>query len=253
MKSEPNGLKTAIKYTIGIGLVVICVGLMFTKDSSFGDNLVIGFFGMLATFVVIGNFSQVSHIIRENKDTQEELNKKMETFTKNVNDRLNEVLKATMYDNGTSKIEDLLEFKNDFNTSILEIKKQTLLDYQENIEDVTQKEFTNIVEALVYLTNGTHRVLVSNIVSNKKDVKYNIKRTKEEKSIMAHAVWDNNKLIFKDKDGKMIEDVQIVSNKTFDYPTVCRILSVLMRSNKGKDNRQSETKQSISDWIYESV
>ena len=251
MKSEPNGLKAALKYTLGIGLIVICVGLMFSKDSSSGDNLVIGFFGMLATFVVIGNFSQVSHIIRENKEAQEELGHKMETFKKNVEDRLNEVLKVTMYDSGASKIEDLLNFKNTFNASIMEIKKQTLLDYQNNIEDITQKEFANIIEALVYLTNGTHRVLVCNILNSKQDAKYMVKRNKDENGIKVQATWENNKLIFKDKDGKIIENVQVVSNKPFDYPNVCRILAILMHTKNG-NNAQDKKDQSVSDWIYES-
>ena len=78
-----------------------------------------------------------------------------------------------------------------------------------------------------------------------------VKRNKDENGIKVQATWENNKLIFKDKDGKIIENVQVVSNKPFDYPNVCRILAILMRT-KNSNNAQDKKNQSVSDWIYES-
>ena len=60
-------------------------GQLHLKDSS----LVISFFGILATFVVIGNYSQVKDI---KQDTHDEINKIKQEITDNFNNLYKKVL-----------------------------------------------------------------------------------------------------------------------------------------------------------------
>ena len=132
---EKYRIKKVVIHTLQIALAIFCVGIILAlipDVHTSEDSLIITFIGILATFVVIGNYSQVSHIIDENKSYQdkteqriEALNDTHEEFVKDVTTKVSYLrIKVEHVETLSKKIENL-DFSN--------VEKQMVINYQTNI------------------------------------------------------------------------------------------------------------------------
>ena len=240
-------------HTLQIALAIFCVGIILAlipDVHTSEDSLIITFIGILATFVVIGNYSQVSHIIDENKSYQdkteqriEALNDTHEEFVKDVTTKVSYLrIKVEHVETLSKKIENL-DFSN--------VEKQMVLNYQKNIEEINRNEYINMIDALIYLVQGEQRVLISNIIGKAEDKKYSVKRREENVLIKnVTASWENEEVVFRDENNEIIENVTKVSNKVYDAEKVNCILNILLKY-KNISGYKADTKSDITSVIYE--
>lgn len=235
---EKYRMKRVLTRTLQLGLVILCVFFIVAliphvKEN--GENIVISFIGILATFVVIGNYSQVSHIIDENRRYQDAIRKQIEKLEddwkekmKDTNNEIQELKCLVKNDDGTSKIDEILKLKEKFDFSSVE--KRMMLNYQNSLEYINRLEYTSLIEAMLYLIQGEQRVLVSNIINDIKDKKYHVKQVGHADIIRnVTIVWNGSRLIFINAEGHFIENIEKVSNKNYDDEKVNNILSVLLK------------------------
>ena len=240
-------------HTLQIALAIFCVGIILAlipDVHTSEDSLIITFIGILATFVVIGNYSQVSHIIDENKSYQdkteqriEALNDTHEEFVKDVTTKVSYLrIKVEHVETLSKKIENL-DFSN--------VEKQMVLNYQKNIEEINRNEYINMIDALIYLVQGEQRVLISNIIGKAEDKKYSVKRREENVLIKnVTASWENEEVVFRDENNEIIENVEKVSNKVYNPEQVNKILRILLKY-QNTNERKTDTQSDVTSIIYE--
>lgn len=250
---EKYRIKKVVIHTLQIALAIFCVGIILAlipDVHTSEDSLIITFIGILATFVVIGNYSQVSHIIDENKSYQdkteqriEALNDTHEEFVKDVTTKVSYLrIKVERVETLSKKIENL-DFSN--------VEKQMVLNYQKNIEEINRNEYINMIDALIYLVQGEQRVLISNIIGKAEDKKYSVKRREENVLIKnVTASWENEEVVFRDENNKIIENVEKVSNKVYNPEKVNRILRILLKY-QNTNERKTDTQSDVTSIIYE--
>lgn len=256
---EKYRMKRVLTRTLQLGLVILCVFIIVAfipNENAMGDNLVISFIGILATFVVIGNYSQVSHIIDENKRYQDEIKKLIEKLeddwkekTNDTNNKIQDLKCLVKNDDGTSKIDEILKLKEKFDFSAVE--KQMMLNYQKNLENINRTEYIGLIEAMLYLIQGEQRVLISNVVNNIKDKKYIVKQ-KDNADVIRNVtiMWNGRKLLFRNAEGHFMENIEKVSNKNYDDEKVNNILSVLLKYSNREEPRDNDSIQTILETIY---
>jgi len=250
---EKYRIKKVVIHTLQIALAIFCVGIILAlipDVHTSEDSLIITFIGILATFVVIGNYSQVTHIIDENKSYQdkteqriEALNDTHEEFVKVVTTKVSDLrIKVEHVETLSKKIENL-----DFST----VEKQMVLNYQKNIEEINRNEYINMIDALIYLVQGEQRVLISNIIGKAEDKKYSVKRREENVLIKnVTASWENEEVVFRDENNEIIENVEKVSNKVYNPEQVNRILRILLKY-QNTNERKTDTQSDVTSIIYE--
>lgn len=251
---EKYRIKKVVIHTLQIALAIFCVGIILAlipDVHTSEDSLIITFIGILATFIVIGNYSQVSHIIDENKSYQdkteqriEALNDTHEEFVKDVTTKVSDLrIKVEHVETLSKKIENL-DFSN--------VEKQMVLNYQKNIEEINRNRFINIIDILVYLTQGEQRVLISNIFNNTKNQKYSVKRRGGKNTLIKNvtASWENEEVVFRDENNEIIENVEKVSNKVYNPEQVNRILRILLKY-QNTNERKTDTQSDVTSIIYE--
>lgn len=250
---EKYRIKKVVIHTLQIALAIFCVGIILAlipDVHTSEDSLIITFIGILATFVVIGNYSQVSHIIDENKSYQdkteqriEALNDTHEEFVKDVTTKVSYLrIKVEHVETLAKKIENL-DFSN--------VEKQMVLNYQKNIEEINRNEYINMIDALIYLVQGEQRVLISNIIGKAEDKKYSVKRREENVLIKnVTASWENEEVVFRDENNEIIENVEKVSNKVYNPEHVNRILRILLKY-QNTNERKTDTQSDVTSIIYE--
>lgn len=250
---EKYRIKKVVIHTLQIALAIFCVGIILAlipDVHTSEDSLIITFIGILATFVVIGNYSQVSHIIDENKSYQdkteqriEALNDTHEEFVKVVTTKVSDLrIKVEHVETLSKKIENL-DFSN--------VEKQMVLNYQKNIEEINRNEHINMIDALIYLVQGEQRVLISNIIGKAEDKKYSVKRREENVLIKnVTASWENEEVVFRDENNEIIENVEKVSNKVYNPEQVNRILRILLKY-QNTNERKTDTQSDVTSIIYE--
>lgn len=250
---EKYRIKKVVIHTLQIALAIFCVGIILAlipDVHTSEDSLIITFIGILATFVVIGNYSQVSHIIDENKSYQdkteqriEALNDTHEEFVKDVTTKVSYLrIKVEHVETLSKKIENL-DFSN--------VEKQMVLNYQKNIEEINRNEYINMIDALIYLVQGEQRVLISNIIGKAEDKKYSVKRREENVLIKnVTASWENEEVVFRDENNEIIENVEKVSNKVYNPEQVNRILRILLKY-QNTNERKTDTQSDVTSIIYE--
>lgn len=250
---EKNRIKKVVIHTLQIALAIFCVGIILAlipDVHTSEDSLIITFIGILATFVVIGNYSQVSHIIDENKNYQDKItqslnaiDEKNKNSAKKIDDDISKLTVRVEWLEISSKKLDKLETSN--------VEKQMVLNYQTNIEEINRNEYVNIIDTLVYLSQGEQRVLISNIIGKAEDKKYSVKRREENVLIKnVTASWENEEVVFRDENNEIIENVEKVSNKVYNPEQVNRILRILLKYQNTND-RKTDTQSDVTSIIYE--
>lgn len=251
---EKYRMKKVVIHTLQIALAIFFVGIILAlipDVHTSEDSLIITFIGILATFVVIGNYSQVSHIIDENKNYQDKITQRLNAIdeknknsAKKIDDDISKLTVRVEWLEISSKKLDKLETSN--------VEKQMMLNYQKNIEEINRNEYVNIIDTLVYLSQGEQRVLISNIFNNAKDQKYSVKKGGDEKILIKNvtASWENEEVVFRDENNEIIENVEKVSNKVYNPEQVNRILRILLKY-QNTNERKTDTQSDVTSIIYE--
>lgn len=251
---EKYRMKKVVIHTLQIALAIFFVGIILAlipDVHTSEDSLIITFIGILATFVVIGNYSQVSHIIDENKNYQDKITQRLNAIdeknknsAKKIDDDISKLTVRVDRLEISSKKLDKLETSN--------VEKQMMLNYQKNIEEINRNEYVNIIDTLVYLSQGEQRVLISNIFNNAKDQKYSVKKGGDEKILIKNvtASWENEEVVFRDENNEIIENVEKVSNKVYNPEQVNRILRILLKY-QNTNERKTDTQSDVTSIIYE--
>lgn len=199
-----------------------------------GSTIVISFFGILATFVVIGNYSQVRDIKQE---TKEEIN----SLKNHIKDEIDPIKKQVLdKDSPTSIVRQqeliLSSLYDDRKKPILRILQNNLQIHDSKIVELVhfakvQKTANNaskkMLSNLLYLEIGKQRVLVREVLINNQ-YKCNVQIEGQEQSVEANATWDNEKgIVFSDNEGRNIENVVRVASKTFNKQEIDLIIREL--------------------------
>lgn len=199
-----------------------------------GSTIVISFFGILATFVVIGNYSQVRDIKQE---TKEEIN----SLKNHIEDEIDPIKKQVLdKDSPTSIVRQqeliLSSLYDDRKKPILRILQNNLQIHDSKIVELVhfakvQKTANNaskkMLSNLLYLEIGKQRVLVREMLINNQ-YKCNVQIEGQEQSVEANATWDNEKgIVFSDNEGRNIENVVRVASKIFNKQEIDSIIREL--------------------------
>lgn len=256
---EKYRMKRVLTRTLQLGLVILCVFIIVAiipnvKEN--GESIIISFVGILATFVVIGNYSQVSHVIDENRRYQDEIRKLIEKLeddwkekTNDTNNKIQELKCLVKNDDGTSKIDEILKLNEKFDFSAVE--KRMMLNYQSNLVNINRREYTSLIEAMLYLIQGEQRVLISNIINNIKDKKYIVKQEGNADVIKDVTVaWNGRRLIFSNLEGRYLENIEKVSNKNYDEEKINNILSVLLKYSNSEESKEDDSIQTMLETLY---
>lgn len=203
-------------------------GQLHLKDSS----LVISFFGILATFVVIGNYSQVKDI---KQDTHDEINKIRQEITDNFNNLYKKVLDednvqsiisqhkqilTDLYDErGNSKLIPLTKMlqKHDYNNAyLLKLVK---------MQNKRNEALRLILLSLLHSETRNHISLIENIYEVG-SYKCKVKCSKQSESIEAIAKWSDEEgmIFFVSTTLSRIDHVSYVSNKKINKQEIDNIL-----------------------------
>lgn len=215
-----------ILYTLLFAFVIfVGVGVVTKFYTMSDDSLVITFLGVLATFVVIGNYSQV-HNLTENTNKNID---KLETKLLEVQDKTIGETDPHSLINEQKKLFDSLFDKNG-KSQVSNI--QTRLGKLEKITNQPQQNlllYTHMRDIL-YLEIGEQKKLVKDIVLNPNaHLKRNIKRKDNNDTIEAYLFWSNEKGIqCMDTEGNLIDDVIYVASKPFDKIRIDKILRNLL-------------------------
>lgn len=256
---EKYRMKRVLTRTLQLGLVILCVFIivaLIPNVKENGESIIISFVGILATFVVIGNYSQVSHVIDENRRYQDEIRKlidKLEDDWKekanDTNNKIQELKCLVKNDDGTSKIDEILKLNEKFDFSAVE--KRMMLNYQSNLVNINRREYTSLIEAMLYLIQGEQRVLISNIINNIKDKKYIVKQEGNADVIKDVTVaWNGRRLIFSNLEGRYLENIEKVSNKNYDEEKINNILSVLLKYSNSEESKEDDSIQTMLETLY---
>lgn len=255
---EKYRMKRVLTRTLQLGLVILCVFIivaLIPNVKENGESIIISFVGILATFVVIGNYSQVSHVIDENRRYQDEIRKLIEKLendwkekANDTNNKIQELKCLVKNDDGTSKIDEILKLNEKFDFSAVE--KRMMLNYQSNLVNINRREYTSLIEAMLYLIQGEQRVLISNII-NKKDKKYIVKQEGNADVIKDVTVaWNGRRLIFSNLEGRYLENIEKVSNKNYDEEKINNILSVLLKYSNSEESKEDDSIQTMLETLY---
>lgn len=260
MNNELDRIIKVVGYSILIGFAIICICLLFTNNVEIAtDNVVISFLGILATFVVIGNYSQVSHLMTENRRHHDEVEKRlknweteMQNTIEDFTQQINYVRGEIVYDNGNSKIQELLCFKTNIEKTFPDIKKQLLVDYQATIEEVIRSSSAQLLSAMIYLIQGEQKDLVNNVINHRQESRYTIQQQNvEEIKSGAIALWENDMLVFQDVQGNIIDNVSYVSGHPYDAEDVKSVLHTLFTYMNIEHSIDDSAMQSFKDCIFE--
>ena len=254
-EKESERIIKVVGYSILIGFAITCICLLFVHNSQMlSDTIAISFFGILATFVVIGNYSQVSHLVDENKKVQKQADERMtEVITKHKDEmeclynEINKLKGITMNDDESSKLESSINFIEDFKNNFDRIKKELLLEYQKNVEEVNNKEFTNVIDSVIYLIQGEHKEFVLNMV-NKQEIECNVKIHNSKDAINVIAKWEQEFLVFYNGEEKLPDDdIEVLNGIEFNAKQINEVLRVIMKSalSEGKSREDSTSIASI--------
>lgn len=215
-----------ILYTLLFAFVIfVGVGVVTKFYTMSDDSLVITFLGVLATFVVIGNYSQV-HNLTENMNKNID---RLETKLLEVQDKTISETDPNSLINKVNKHSDSL-FDKVGKSQVSNI--QTRLGKLEKIATQPQQNlflYTHMRDIL-YLEIGEQKKLVKDIVLNPHaHLKRNIKRKDNNDTIEAYLFWSNeNGIQCVDTDENLIDDVISVASKPFDKIKIDRILRNLL-------------------------
>lgn len=247
-----------IKYYLGaditkVVLVLLCIlvlviGITSLVKSDVEENvtLVISFFGILATFVVVSNYSQISetknetnrkiiqHDIRiseKEKLLKEQIEKqvndseeKVINSLKETNEEFEEIKRFITTPNGESSISLLNIQFSEFKLQNESLRKEQF-DYQKRQGEIT--------EVLMYLILGEHRELLLAVLQNQK---YSCRVKHAGKSHSAEAYKEGDNIVFSIKDKIQTMDVSHVNGNIYTKDEMTKFIQTIHSLQKVQMN-----------------
>ena len=213
-------------YTLILAFVVIVgVGVITNYYEVTDNTLVISFFGILATFVVIGNYSQVHNLTENTNKNIENLEKKLSE----IRDKTLSEIDSYSLKNELKRMSDSL-FDKTGKSQLSNIQTRLGL-----LERTTTQSNQNILlymqlRDILYLEIGEQKTLIKDIILDLNTPKKRKVRQKGHQEIVeAYVSWSPEKgIIFKDMDGNPINDIVSVASKPFDKTKVDKIIRNLL-------------------------
>lgn len=203
-------------------LALMTIVIFLTVKNSFisDQGLVIGFFGILATVVVLGNYSQSENIRR---DTQREIDKVQDSI-KTINKIQND-----FYVEGHPKFDMSAEALNKKISD--EIGKRMLAQvasYEENLDKLFDYCVGKDYESFIYVVvkKGQRLPCLVRVKGYNRDRK-------------AWAKFIDNKIVFRDSDDFELQNVVRVDKKDYDEERMNR-LAILWKETHKDVNRAGD-------------
>ena len=204
-------------------MLLILAGKLPINDNG---TFVISFFGILATFVVIGNYSQV-------RDIKQDINENIRNFKKEITEKVDNVFKKTidesdktsiisqhqqmlssLYDErGKSKITSLINSIQKLETHNAYLLKQAKL------QNIKNENLSIVLSSLLNSEIRNHIYLIENLCKHGRyDCK--LKCEGQDNSIDGEVVWNDDEGITFFCNNQRIYDVIRISNKAFNKPAL---------------------------------
>lgn len=218
----------AILFIMLVFIIVLEItGGLHIKDST----LVIAFFGILATFVVIGNYSQVKDI---KQDTHEEIKE----FKQDITNKYNELYKQVLDDNNKQSIlsqhkQILVDLYDERGNSKLTPLTNSVRKQQSDSAQILnvlklqnrKNEFLRLIlSSLLHAETRNMSALIESVYQTG-SYKCKVKCGNQADSIDAIVQWsDEEGIIFVDNNQSRIVNVSRVSNKKFNKQEIDNVL-----------------------------
>lgn len=179
-----------------VGLIVVCFIMFYATKYSYvtEQGMLIALFGILATFVVIGNYTQVTHIRQETKEN-----------IKDMSTNVNRIL-ADMYDSNN----DLrLQVKD----KDIEIKIRTIIATYLREQD---QRYSTLVNELFYrLTNHDYIEMIKTITSPNGIYSCTVINPETNRTINATVRLEGDNVVFRNRRGDIMTDINVVNGQEY--------------------------------------
>ncbi len=218
----------AILFILLVYIIILEItGGLHLKDST----LVIAFFGILATFVVISNYSQV-------KDIKQETHEEIKEFKQEISEKINDLHKKVLDDNNKLSIQSqhkqiIADFYDERGNSKLTPIANLVNKHQNdnaqviNLLKAQKKKNESLKLLLSSLLHSETRnfIFLIESVYETGNYKCKVKCNNREEAIDAIVKWsDEEGIFFEDNNQLRINNVSRVSNKRINKQEVDNVL-----------------------------
>lgn len=199
-----------------LGLMTIVIFLTIKESFISDQGLVIGFFGILATIVVLGNYSQSENMRR---DTQREIDK-VQDSVRTIN-----MIQNDFYEEGHPKFDLSTE---EINKKISDEIGKRMLAQAKNYEENLEKLFD-------YCVAEDYRNFMD-IVVKKGDRLLCLVRTKDNhRDRRVWAKYVDGKIIFRYSNDAEVQNVIRVDKKDYDEERMNKLANLWKETHKSED------------------
>ena len=228
-------------------LLVLAIGVTSLINSGIEENitLVISFFGILATFIVISNYSQIS-------ETKSETNRKIIQHDIRINEREKQLKEqvANQIKDSEEKVfksmneatEEFVEMRRFLTTpngdslmSLLNIQfgefKQQSEEFSKEQADF-QKRQSYIIRAIMYLIIGEHRELILAMLQNQK---YSCRVKHAGKNHFADAYREGDNIVFNIEGKIQTTDVSHVNGTIYEKDIMTKFMHTINSMQKTQE------------------
>lgn len=187
------GLVVIVSFIVLFFVLAICATIIWGNKEVKDDSIIIGFFGILATFVVIGNYSQVINI-------------KNDIFDESRDSSL--ISKVNQLYDGTGKPKYESEITREVSKQLDQLKN----DYNQDLKAVFD-----------FIIKSSHSELMSIVLANQEYV-CTIKRTQTARRQTARAKIEGNEIVFRDYRRDIIDTIYSVNDSKYDKDLYNRVV-----------------------------
>ena len=191
-------MNRVLKYIILIvGIISMEVIIIFAaKNRYISDHgMVITFLGVLATFVVIGNYAQVAEIKQETKKSLEDMKHNVDKMYGEMYDPHDQLLLQKASEVGDERIREIVATY---------------------IREQDQRYSTLVNELFNRLTNREYIELIRTITTPNGRYSCNVLRNQARRSIRATVRLEGDFVVFRNMRGDIIDDVQMVNEHEYN-------------------------------------
>lgn len=202
------------KEVIVIAIIAILLGVfyvlvVFYKLQITESEVALGFFGILATFVVMGNYAQVSNIKNQ-----------MDQSINNITDESRDNTLA-------SKVNNLYDafgrpkYESEINAQITKALENVNKEYNKDLKVIFD-----------FMLKNQHKDFLSDILSQK-EIKCKICQVGENNEKTARAKLEGSQIVFRDSRRNIITNVTRLDKKEYDASTFNRIVKWWLQHDQG--------------------
>lgn len=187
------GLVVIVSFIVLLFVLAICATIIWGNKEVKDDSIIIGFFGILATFVVIGNYSQVINI-------------KNDIFDESRDSSL--ISKVNQLYDGTGKPKYESEITREVSKQLDQLKE----NYDRDLKAVFD-----------FIIKNSHSELMSIVLANQEYV-CTIKRTQTARSQTARAKIEGDEIVFRDYKRDIIDTIYSVNDSKYEKDLYNRVV-----------------------------